>query len=393
MRPPATRRSSAGSCADSTPPASSRPPATTTSAGTPFEKSQPPAVRLIDDRPAAIFAALREVDLVLIGGGPIKEGPMLSAWADAFVEAGRLGVGRMIYGCGIGPIKSPRSARELRRLFAHCDAATVRDARSLKLATQLNADTSAMKVAADPAVAFDWQTRFDPSITDQGDPPATPSDSPPVGGVGISFRYLARDYHQGPGRPAAVEAQAMSAYVQLINHLHAQNDPPRLWLIPMQLDGDRNDYVLLNQLRDQLQHPDRATMLTYDGPADLVRRLRNLDAVVGMRFHSLVLSWLAGTPAVGIDYDMHGGKVTGVMVQMQAPQLLLPIAGLTGDRLIAHLQTLRGDLDRWRQTVSQSLEAAQHAERLSAAVLNALAHAVHAADPQSEVSPAASTSA
>ena len=236
---------------------------------------------LIDDTPASVAASLPGVEAVILGGGPLKEGPMLAAWADAFELARSSGAGRMVYGCGIGPIKSPRSARQLRRLLSLCDIATVRDAGSRDLARRLGADVSATHVAADPAVAFDWQDGPLQHHASQPDAPHHASDHEPATtprcGVGISFRYLARDYHRGPGSAPRTEAAAFGAYIQFINHLHATTDR-RAWLVPMQLEGSRNDRLLLSQLRDRLDQPGRATMLDYDGPADLVRRLARLEA-------------------------------------------------------------------------------------------------------------------
>ena len=334
-------------------------------------------VRLIEDTPEAIQAALTEVDVVMVGGGPIKEGAMLERWAEVFARAGRLGKGRMVYGCGIGPIKSPRSARALRRLLSETDVATVRDEGSRELARTLGADVSAVHVAADPAVAFDWQHEADREAGSMRGPGfgSLAAVARGVGGVGISLRYLADDYHRGPGSAAQTQASAAAAYVELIDHIHRETDR-QVWLVPMQLSGDRHDRQVLGALRERLAEPGRASLLEYRGPHDLVRRLGALEMLVGMRFHSLVLSWLAGVPMVGVDYDMAGGKVSGLMRQMQAEALLLGIGELDGRRLIGAFETLRQSPQAWRAHLAERLEEAQRRERRSVAALAALVEAV-----------------
>ena len=337
------------------------------------------AVTLIEDSPAAVSAALEGVDVVMVGGGPIKEGPMLERWAEVFAEAGRRGKGRMIYGCGIGPIKSPRSARALRGLLAETDVATLRDAGSRALAASLGADVSAAWVAADPALAFDWDHAAEGPAGAMRPPPPGGIGSANSGGIGVSLRYLARDYHRGPGTPAQTEAAAAEAYVQLIDHVHRTTDR-HVWLVPMQLEGDQNDRRILGRLRERLEQPDRAGLLDYRGPHDLVRRLSALELMVGMRFHSLVLSWLAGVPAVGVDYDMAGGKVSGVMAQMGAEPLRIRLGELTGPRLIGAYEQLRQEQNRWRMHLAERLEITQRQESLSAAALAALVAALPKAD-------------
>ncbi len=317
-------------------------------------------VRLIGDDDAAIAGVLPQVDAVLIAGGPVKEGDITARWADTFAVAASLGKARMIYGCGVGPVKSPRSAAAVRRLFALADVATLRDEESLNLAARLGADVSATRVAADPAVAFHVD--------------APPTGPPPADGpVGVSFRYLPRDYHVPSGGRSAerVEADALAAYVALIDHIHLHHDRDVV-LLPMQLDGPRNDRVLLTALREKLTRPHRATLLDYHGPHALTAALRGLSFTVGMRFHSVLMSWLAGVPTLGIDYDMHRGKVTALLHQMGTPEHLIPIADLTGPRLIQKFDTAWAERERILRQQQDKLRNAQCRELRSTKLLNRL---------------------
>ena len=319
-------------------------------------------VRLIDDDPAAIAEVLPRVDAVLIAGGPIKEGDITRQWADTFAAAARLGKARMIYGCGVGPIKSPRSAAAVRRLFALADVATLRDGESLDLAQRLGADTDTTRVAADPAVAFHVDA-----------PPAGP---PPADGpVGVSFRYLPRDYHVPAGGRSAerVEADALAAYVALVDHIHTHHGRDVV-LVPMQLDGPRNDRVLLTTLQEKLAQPHRAALLDYEGPYALTAALRGLSFMVGMRFHSVLMSWLAGVPTLGVDYDMHGGKVTSLLRQMgtPGPGLLIHLADLTGPRLIERFDTAWPDREWISCKQEDNLYETQSCELCSVKLLNRL---------------------
>ena len=187
-----------------------------------------------------------------------------------------------------------------------------------------------------------WPSGSGPTSRSRGSPP-TPrwrssttrrTTCPPAaeGPVGVSFRHLPRDYHLTlNGRSAArVEADAIAAYATLINHIHEEHDRDVV-LVPMQLDGPRNDRVApVGACESGWPCRIEPTLLDYGGPHALTAALRGLSFMVGMRFHSVLMAWTAGVPTLGIDYDMHRGKVTGLLHQMGTPGLALPIARLSG---------------------------------------------------------------
>jgi polysaccharide pyruvyl transferase WcaK-like protein len=309
------------------------------------------AVTLIDDSPQAAVQAACEADLVLIGGGPIKEGEIVDGWADALRAAVRAGAATMVFGCGVGPVRTPAAAARIRRLFAACHGVTLRDEGSVRLAARLGADTAATHVAADSALALPLP-----------DLPAHDAAGP----VGLSLRGLARDYHLPGGRSIAqIEADVAEAYIALIRHIHDVIGRDVV-LVPTQMDGPGNDPEVLGRLRNRVADKARVHLLDHREPVGLVRELAGLSMLVGMRFHSVLLGWLAGLPVLGIDYDMHGGKVTAAMHQMGCPEHLLPIAEVSGPVLIERFDAVWKQRQSVRQVAAEQLIATQQREWRSA---------------------------
>ena len=95
----------------------------------------------------AVLTAVRESDLVILGGGGLfqdywesvtedlltpRQGG-LAAYLSFPVLAALLGKPAMIYAAGVGPLRTPEGRRQTRTAFELCQRATVRDAESLAL--------------------------------------------------------------------------------------------------------------------------------------------------------------------------------------------------------------------------------------------------------------------
>ncbi|MBW2543206.1 MAG: polysaccharide pyruvyl transferase family protein [Deltaproteobacteria bacterium] len=108
---------------------------------------------------------------------------------------------------------------------------------------------------------------------------------------------------------------------------------------------EKNDRTLNIDLRD-----------ATDTPEQRLAFLANLDCVIGMRLHSIILSAVATTPAIGIPYDT---KVSETCNALGLGDLVLPIRP-NQDEIIANLLALLGALDQRRDEIAartQSLRA------------------------------------
>jgi hypothetical protein len=87
-------------------------------------------------------------DLLMLGGGPLTDDPVLVKWLLWFQWARRAGARTMIAGCGLSPLHNPMSMSLVEALLAITDVALVRNR---PLATHERAASCALQLVLDPA--------------------------------------------------------------------------------------------------------------------------------------------------------------------------------------------------------------------------------------------------
>lgn len=97
--------------------------------------------------------------------------------------------------------------------------------------------------------------------------------------------------------------QYIESVVALIDHLTHQNCQVRF--LPFQVDfNQNNDLVFYNQIiRPKLQAPTRVMVVEELSIENVLQHYKDLDILVCMRLHAMILATATATPFLGIEYD------------------------------------------------------------------------------------------
>jgi polysaccharide pyruvyl transferase WcaK-like protein/sulfatase maturation enzyme AslB (radical SAM superfamily) len=260
-------------------------------------------VRVLDMAAAAQVAG--RASLVVFGGGPLMAIEPLGDIEALFEAARRNEVPTVLAGCGVGPLGAGWLNRSLVRLLRLASHRIFRDEASRQLAARLGADTSKDAVAEDPAFAWLAQQR----------PPAREPQGGKVLLLGLR-EFPAAEYaaHLGEARAAALAANWERVVAQAL--LRLVRSDPALVLRPIPMcthhHGGDDRWFFRRFLRgspELAERVDRSLLYGELAPAQYVNEFARADAVLAMRFHSLVFANALGIPAVAIDYTLGKGKV------------------------------------------------------------------------------------
>jgi polysaccharide pyruvyl transferase CsaB len=270
---------------------------------------------------AVLDAALRS-DLIILGGGGIfhdywgidpdqylRSGYWdITAFGSLPLLAKLLSIPCVILAVGVGPLKSELGRAHTRLAFERCQFATVRDTESLEYLFQTGIQLegpNAPNVSVFADIVFGFKSRPE----DELDVEEFLEDNFSIGKdtplLGVSLRYWESE------QPLK---ERLSLIAEGVKQFLEKNPKAHLVTIPFQvLDATphTDDSIVLRELAKIINIPERVhpinTPITPHFAHALIRRC---TAVLGMRFHSIVMSINTGTPVVAISY---APKVQSIM--------------------------------------------------------------------------------
>jgi polysaccharide pyruvyl transferase CsaB len=270
---------------------------------------------------AVLDAALRS-DLIILGGGGIfhdywgidpdqylRRGYWdITAFGSLPLLAKLLSIPCVILAVGVGPLKSELGRAHTRLAFERSQFATVRDPESMEYLLQTGIqleDLNAPTVSVFADVVFGFKSRPE----DELDVEEFLEDNFSIGKdtplLGVSLRYWESE------QPLQ---ERLSLIAQGVKQFLERNPRAHLVTIPFQvLDATphTDDSIVLSELAKIINIPGRVhpihTPITPHFAHALIGRC---IAVLGMRFHSIVMSINTGTPVVAISY---APKVQSIM--------------------------------------------------------------------------------
>lgn len=300
----------------------------------------------------AVFRALRGTRLLILGGGGLLQdaaGRVVPYWLTrvALALAARTPV--MYYAQGIGPLRTA-AARRLVRFFSNrVTRITVRDEESRRLLREIGVVRPPVEVTADPALGME--------AADDG------AALLRRGGVGFDSRKITLGVSL---RPWPGETVYRPVLVGALKNLKARFDV-RYVFFPFQYGADEE---ACQRVKDAIGAREDRLLTGVYSPAQMAAMLREMDGVIGMRLHAVILSALVRVPVFGLVYDP---KVRLFLERTGNAECGVELAGVRGEhlneRLAVWLRSRKQVRDRMAAPVARMIGLAERNAEIARAVM------------------------
>lgn len=274
------------------------------------------------------------VDYLVFGGGPLMAIESLAPMQVLFERARAANATTIAAGVGVGPLGGSWLNDSIRKILKSCDTRIYRDEKSMQNAFTLGIDTSHDFIAEDPA--FTWLKSIQNREFQQ---PSSQEKTLLLGLRDFPYREYAAELP--PREALALKNCYEQAVIEALQKLNDTNKNLIIRPLPMctnHFGGDDRWFYrrLLRDLKQNGVKLDYSLLGPEKPPLHYAFAYHEADALLGMRFHSLVFGIGMRTNCVAIDYTLGCGKVTSLSEKHSLP--ILPMKGITSDTLAKNLQ-------------------------------------------------------
>ena len=278
--------------------------------------------------------AILQNSYFILGGGDLLrdsvDGPIAINWLRTLQRALQLRRRTLILGISVGEIWKPETKAFIPQILDKVDLLTVRDVKSKTRLEELGVHKS-IHVMSDLALQ---------SLPETPSKPTRCADQPIQ--VGISIRQLSNRgqsidvgmYPTFQKQMAAVADFLVEQYGATVHFL-----PFRAYKYGYHPTDD--DYIgIMNLLRYSRCSAQFVVHRYFESLQDVNQLIGNLDLMIGMRLHSLILAAGAGVPVIAVEYDP---KVCGFMEEIGQAERSIPLDSFEKIRLLPLIETILGD--------------------------------------------------
>jgi polysaccharide pyruvyl transferase CsaB len=251
-----------------------------------------------------ITPTIRELDLLVLGGGGILFDGEAEAYLREVLIAHELSVPVVVYAVSAGPLVTPASRR------------AVRDALNASSGTAITVrDRQGVRLLEDVGVSHEVQLTADPAFLLE--PEELPVAALKAEGVNLEGHVVGFSVRE-PG-PAAPDIEPEQYYALLANAADfvVERFDAEVVFVPMEKFDVQHSHGVVAHMR----FPERAEILRRRySPRQVLDLMGRFDFAVGMRLHFLIFAALRGTPFSALPY---ASKVTGLLedLDMDTPPL------------------------------------------------------------------------
>lgn len=272
--------------------------------------------------------------------------------------AGKRGIPVVLYNMSLGPVRTPRGVRCLRRILDCADLVITRDDVSLDLARELGTAEDKLHAGADCAlnVVPSGKKRLEEIAAIEG---ILRGPRPSVGfNVNSYIDAFVRPKGEGIGRGPFL--RVMRA---VIDRTIETLDVDAVLVITQPMD-----LGIARELLDGVKNRSRIRLIsnrTYSHE-EIAAVLSRLEIFTGMRTHSLILSTSVGTPVVGIvAYPKNRGYLRSIGMSDQ----LIEFDDFTEDNLWSMVERTWREREGLREKLIPAIEEEKRKARRSAELL------------------------
>lgn len=245
-----------------------------------------------------VHKAIRGSSMLISGGGSLLQDRTSTRSLLYYLAVIRMALRRhkpvMVYANGIGPVNRRRNRRQVTKVLSRVTAITLRDEDSWKELQEMGLTRSDLVVTADPVFEMvPASTERAAQIFAQTD---IPMDRPLLG---VSLRTVSRG--------------AQQKIAQLLDGICKSSGcvPVFLCMQPSVDARAAQDVMGLMAVKGYLLSGSLCAR-------DMMAVIREMEAVISMRLHTLIFAADAGTPVLGFDYDP---KLVSLLRTLDMPSL------------------------------------------------------------------------
>lgn len=277
--------------------------------------------------PMELLRTLKNSDILISGGGSLLQNKTSTRSLLYYLAVIRLAQllqkPVVVYANGIGPLIGGRNRRLVRKIIDKCALVTLRDHQSLQELRSLGVTRGDLHVTGDPAFTL-MPTRPPRAMLRE----LGISDGERV--VGISVRNLRENDH------------FPEQFARLCDRLSAELGKTIVFLV-MQ---ESRDEAISREIMAQMSAPAYLAKTPGD-PGAMLSLIRDMDAVVSMRLHTIIFAAQMQVPVVGCVYDP---KVSAFLEMLE-----LPSCGTPRDMDADHAYRVTAELLENRDAVCERL--------------------------------------
>jgi glycosyltransferase involved in cell wall biosynthesis/polysaccharide pyruvyl transferase WcaK-like protein len=302
---------------------------------------------------AGIDRAVASSDLVVLGGGSIffdywgcdpgatltpgHQG--LSLWASVALLASAHERPLMVYGAGVGPLRTADGDLLAGATFEAAHEITLRDTDAAGALARLRLGDARARVTGDPALGIDL-----------GDGPALELPRP---WLGVALRQW--DIDVDPDRWPGETAAALDRH--LADHGGTAIFVPFHRAVSWPLSDDT---VAATSVISLMERRDATHVVSVDLPwRERAALCTEVDRMLAMRYHAAVFAMAAGVPTAALSYDP---KVAGFLTDWGVGQLTVPMHDLLAASISDRMSRIDRDESDMRATLTTTAERHRTAE-------------------------------
>jgi polysaccharide pyruvyl transferase CsaB len=237
---------------------------------------------------AETYRAVRQADVVLIGGGGILQNVhnnmTVPRYLQTAVLAKALGMPVVYYGIGAGPIDGRIMEAQIRSVCNAGDRIIVRDEESKRQLTEVGVNGDLIEVGVDPVFDLDadGRERADDILKAEG----VNMDNALLG---VSVRH-----HELP-------TKSRVAIAQFLDDLSTAET--EVVFVPFGKGSGVSDESVSEDIARRMKSDTTTRIVSYGhSPETVLSIVERMDFVLGMRLHSVIMAAIAGVPVLGIPY-------------------------------------------------------------------------------------------
>jgi polysaccharide pyruvyl transferase CsaB len=246
-----------------------------------------------------LVAELRQLDLLLLGGGGLLYDREADSYLHVVRAAQKLGVRTATYAIGGGPLERPADRQSVADALNRMDLVTVREASARRLLEEIGVEQK-ISVTADPALLLR--------------PGEFTTDMLHAEGVECGRRLVGLSVRERGGAAAEADDQDFHTLLATAADFIVERFEAHAVFVPM----ERQDIREAHRVVGRMAHAEYATVLkgSYE-PAQIRALVSRFHMAVGMRLHFLIFAACAGIPVAPLPY---ASKVRAFLESIGVPQ-------------------------------------------------------------------------